>query len=46
MVFLIIDLAMIFTLSFIFLQCFVSLARSIRGIIYRHQHRKAALWHK
>ncbi len=43
MSFLIIDLAIIFTLSFILLQCFVSVARSVRGIIYRRQHHKPAV---
>jgi len=40
MVSLIIDLAMIFTLSFILWQSFVSLARSIRSIIIPPQHHK------
>lgn len=46
MVSLIIDLAMIFMLSFTLLQWFVSLTRVICGIIYRPQCHKPAAWHK
>jgi len=46
MVSLIIDSAMIFTLSFILWQWFVSLSRSMRGIIHRHQHHKPAVLNK
>ena len=46
MVSLIIDLVMIFTLSFILWQWFVSVSRSMRSIIHRRQHHKSAVWHK
>jgi hypothetical protein len=37
---------MIFTVLFVFFQSCVSLARSIRGIIYRHQSRTDTVLHE
>lgn len=39
MLFVILDLTMIFTVLFVFFQSCVSLVRAVRGIIYRHQNR-------
>lgn len=43
---LIIDLAMILLLSFVILQSFVSLARSIRGFMYHNHNREQSGLHK
>jgi hypothetical protein len=46
MAYFIVDLVLFFLVLFVLLPGIMAFAMSMRGIIYRNQHRKHAGWHK